>query len=157
MTAVGRPILAEYVRNGWLLVPIPQGRKGPVTAKWNTRELCIADPEIAEWLDGNVGLAHSYSGTCAIDVDDVVQCTVWLAERDINLTALLDAPDATGITLTESFAMLPTAAVSGFYFAHPKSHYFGVARVGEDQLVEYAVRRGVDLEQARQWLRPNLD
>ncbi len=70
---------------------------------------------------------------------------------------LLHATDATGITLTESFAMLPTAAVSGFYFAHPKSHYFGVARVGEDQLADYAKRRGVSLDQARQWLRPNLD
>ena len=70
---------------------------------------------------------------------------------------LLDAPARTGITLTESFAMLPTAAVSGFYFAHPRSAYFGVARVGEDQLVDYAQRRGVSLDQARQWLRPNLD
>jgi 5-methyltetrahydrofolate--homocysteine methyltransferase len=70
---------------------------------------------------------------------------------------LLDAPAKTGITLTESFAMLPTAAVSGFYFAHPQSHYFGVARVGEDQLADYAQRRGVSLDQARQWLRPNLD
>ena len=70
---------------------------------------------------------------------------------------LLDAPARTGISLTESFAMLPTAAVSGFYFAHPQSHYFGVARVGEDQLADYAERRGVGLDQARQWLRPNLD
>jgi 5-methyltetrahydrofolate--homocysteine methyltransferase len=70
---------------------------------------------------------------------------------------LLDAPAATGITLTESFAMLPTAAVSGFYFAHPDSTYFGVARIGEDQLADYAARRGVSLEQSRQWLRPNLD
>ncbi len=70
---------------------------------------------------------------------------------------LLDAPARTGISLTESFAMLPTAAVSGFYFAHPDSAYFGVARVGEDQLSDYAARRGVSLEQARQWLRPNLD
>ncbi|PZU48586.1 MAG: methionine synthase [Sphingomonas sp.] len=70
---------------------------------------------------------------------------------------LLDAPAKTGVTLTESFAMLPTAAVSGFYFAHPKSHYFGVARIGEDQLADYAERRGVSLDQARQWLRPNLD
>ncbi|WP_194743570.1 methionine synthase [Thermaurantiacus tibetensis] len=70
---------------------------------------------------------------------------------------LLGATEATGITLTESFAMLPTAAVSGFYFAHPRSHYFGVARVGEDQLADYAARRGVSLDQARQWLRPNLD
>jgi 5-methyltetrahydrofolate--homocysteine methyltransferase len=70
---------------------------------------------------------------------------------------LLDAPERTGITLTESFAMWPTAAVSGFYFAHPRSAYFGVARVGEDQLQDYAARRGVSLDQARQWLRPNLD
>ncbi|TPE59081.1 methionine synthase [Sandaracinobacter neustonicus] len=70
---------------------------------------------------------------------------------------LLDAPAKTGITLTESFAMLPTAAVSGFYFAHPRSHYFGVARIGEDQLADYAERRGVSPDQARQWLRPNLD
>ncbi len=70
---------------------------------------------------------------------------------------LLDAPAATGITLTESFAMLPTAAVSGFYFAHPQSHYFGVARIGEDQLQDYAPRRNISQDQARQWLRPNLD
>lgn len=70
---------------------------------------------------------------------------------------LLDATDATGITLTDSFAMLPTAAVSGFYLAHPDSHYFGVARIGEDQVEDYAARRGVPLDQARAWLRPNLD
>ncbi|QHL91287.1 methionine synthase [Sphingomonas changnyeongensis] len=62
-----------------------------------------------------------------------------------------------GATLTESFAMLPTAAVSGFYFGHPQSAYFGVARIGQDQLADYAVRRGVSLDQAQRWLRPNLD
>ena len=70
---------------------------------------------------------------------------------------MLDAHHATGISLTESFAMLPTAAVSGFYFGHPESSYFGVARVGQDQLQDYAVRRGVSVEQATRWLRPNLD
>jgi 5-methyltetrahydrofolate--homocysteine methyltransferase len=70
---------------------------------------------------------------------------------------LLDAGEATGITLTESFAMWPTAAVSGFYFAHPDSQYFGVARIGRDQVEDYAARRGIDLSQAEQWLRPNLD
>jgi 5-methyltetrahydrofolate--homocysteine methyltransferase len=70
---------------------------------------------------------------------------------------LLDAPANTGLTLTESFAMLPTAAVSGFYFGHPQAEYFGVARVGEDQLADYTKRRGVDPETARRWLRPNLD
>lgn len=61
------------------------------------------------------------------------------------------------VTLTENFAMLPTSAVSGFYFGHRNSQYFGVARIGEDQLTEYASRRGVDLDCARRWLRPNLD
>ncbi len=70
---------------------------------------------------------------------------------------LLDAEAATGLELTESFAMFPTAAVSGFYFGHPQAEYFGVARVGRDQLEEYAVRRGVDLPIAERWLRPNLD
>ena len=70
---------------------------------------------------------------------------------------LLDAGETAGLTLTESFAMLPTAAVSGFYFGHPESQYFGVARVGPDQLADYATRRGVDLETAQRWLRPNLD
>ena len=70
---------------------------------------------------------------------------------------LLDATANTGITLTESQAMLPTAAVSGFYFGHPESEYFGVARIGRDQLEDYAARRGIDLAVAERWLRPNLD
>ena len=70
---------------------------------------------------------------------------------------LLDAPANAGLTLTESFAMWPTAAVSGFYFGHPQAEYFGVARVGEDQLADYTKRRAVDPETARRWLRPNLD
>ena len=70
---------------------------------------------------------------------------------------LLDAEANTGITLTENFAMYPTAAVSGFYFAHPEAQYFGVARIGRDQLEDYAQRRGVDMATAERWLRPNLD
>jgi 5-methyltetrahydrofolate--homocysteine methyltransferase len=70
---------------------------------------------------------------------------------------LLNAQENAGITLTESQAMLPTSAVSGFYFAHPESQYFGVARIGRDQLEDYANRRGVDIAKAERWLRPNLD
>ena len=62
-----------------------------------------------------------------------------------------------GIELTESFAMWPTAAVSGFYFAHPQSQYFGVAKIGDDQRADYAARRAVDLDIATRWLRPNLE
>ncbi len=65
--------------------------------------------------------------------------------------------DPAGVTLTESMAMLPTSAVSGFYFAHRDSQYFGVARIGRDQLEDYAGRRGVSLQEAERWLRPNLD
>ncbi|HEX5182011.1 MAG TPA: methionine synthase [Allosphingosinicella sp.] len=65
--------------------------------------------------------------------------------------------DPAGVTLTESFAMLPTSAVSGFYFGHRDAQYFGVARIGRDQLEDYAKRRGVSVEEAERWLRPNLD
>ena len=71
---------------------------------------------------------------------------------------LLGAEEAVGLTLTDSFAMLPTAAVSGFYFGHPQAEYFGVARIGRDQVEDYAVRRGVSSRRKRRrWLRPNLD
>ena len=73
------------------------------------------------------------------------------------LFELLNATENTGITLTESQAMLPTAAVSGFYFAHPEASYFGVARIGRDQLEDYATRRAMPLPEAERWLRPNLD
>ncbi|MEM9289501.1 MAG: methionine synthase, partial [Pseudomonadota bacterium] len=69
---------------------------------------------------------------------------------------LLSAESTAGMTLTESFAMLPTASVSGFYFSHPEASYFGVGKVGEDQLQSYAERRGADLDIASRWLRPNL-
>jgi 5-methyltetrahydrofolate--homocysteine methyltransferase len=61
------------------------------------------------------------------------------------------------VSLTENFAMLPTSAVSGFYFGHRDSQYFGVARIGQDQLEDYASRREENVETAARWLRPNLD
>ncbi len=72
------------------------------------------------------------------------------------LFRLLNAGQNAGISLTESFAMLPTAAVSGYYFAHPDAQYFGVARIGRDQVEDYARRRGVPVEQAEKWLSPNI-
>ncbi len=73
------------------------------------------------------------------------------------LFELLDAGKTAGLMLTENYAMYPTSAVSGFYFGHPESEYFGVARIGRDQLEDYARRRGVDIATAERWLRPNLD
>ena len=72
------------------------------------------------------------------------------------LFELLDAESRAGISLTESFAMMPTSAVSGYYFAHPDAAYFGVARIDRDQLEDYAKRRGCSIEQAEKWLRPNI-
>ena len=60
------------------------------------------------------------------------------------------------MSLTESFAMLPTAAVAGYYLGHPDSQYFGVARIGRDQLEDYARRRGLPLDEAEKYLRANL-
>jgi len=72
------------------------------------------------------------------------------------LFRMLNAGQGAGIMLTDSFAMLPTAAVSGYYFAHPDAHYFGVGKIKDDQVADYADRRGVSVEQAEAWLRPNL-
>lgn len=72
------------------------------------------------------------------------------------LFALLDAPAQAGLTLTESFAMWPTAAVSGWYFSHPEARYFGVGRVERDQVEDYARRKGMTVADCERWLRPVL-
>jgi 5-methyltetrahydrofolate--homocysteine methyltransferase len=73
-------------------------------------------------------------------------------------TLLFDILDArgAGLELTESFATLPAASVSGIYIHHPEAKYFSVGRVGQDQVVDYARRKGIDVEEAERWLRPNL-
>ncbi len=73
------------------------------------------------------------------------------------LFRLLGATEQAGITLTESFAMVPTAAVSGWYFAHPDAKYFGVAKVERDQVADYAQRKGMSLPDMERWLAPNLN
>lgn len=70
---------------------------------------------------------------------------------------MLDAEANTGVTLTESYAMTPTAAVSGLYFAHPDAKYFGLGKVERDQVADYAVRKGMDLAIMERWLAPNLN
>ena len=72
------------------------------------------------------------------------------------LFRLLEATPRTGITLTESFAMDPPSSVSGLYFSHPESHYFGVGRIDRDQVEDYARRKGWDLATAERWLAPIL-
>ena len=72
------------------------------------------------------------------------------------LFSLLDATATTGIELTEHFAMFPTAAVSGWYFAHPESKYFAVGKIGVDQVEDYAARKGISKAEAERWLAPSL-
>ena len=70
---------------------------------------------------------------------------------------LLDVENAIGVRLTESLAMWPASSVSGYYFANEKSKYFGLGNINEDQLIDYAKRKNIDIEKARKWLSPNLN
>ena len=75
----------------------------------------------------------------------------------LKLFSLLNVTENIGIELTESLAMSPPASVCGWYFAHPQSHYFGLGKIGKDQLKDYAQRKGMSIEDARRWLSPVLD
>lgn len=72
------------------------------------------------------------------------------------LWKLLDVEDTTGIQLTESYAMHPAAAVSGWYFSHPESRYFGVGKIDRDQVSDYATRKAMDIQEVERWLGANL-
>jgi 5-methyltetrahydrofolate--homocysteine methyltransferase len=105
-----------------------------------------------EHLDGESLIREEYQGirpapgypACP---DHTEKATLW---------QLLDADRTAGIRLTESFAMFPTAAVSGFYFSHRQAHYFGVGKIDKDQVVSYAQRKGLELSEAERWLAPIL-
>jgi 5-methyltetrahydrofolate--homocysteine methyltransferase len=77
-------------------------------------------------------------------------------EKDL-IFQLLEVEKRAGLQLTESKAMMPSAAVSGYYFAHPEARYFGIRAIGQDQLVDYAKRRNITLEEAAKWLSPLLN
>ena len=125
---------------------------------------------LAEWLHARVRRDHwGYAGDETLDNAALIE----EAYRGIRpapgypacpehsekatLFAMLDASGNTGLALTESFAMYPAAAVSGYYFSHPRSQYFVVGRVSKEQVADYARRKGVGLEQAERWLASNLD
>ena len=73
-------------------------------------------------------------------------------------TAVMGAAteENTGIEITESYAMYPTAAVSGWYFSHPDSRYFGLGKINKDQVISYSHRKSMDVKQVEKWLSPNL-
>jgi 5-methyltetrahydrofolate--homocysteine methyltransferase len=70
---------------------------------------------------------------------------------------LLEAGSQSGVRLTESYAMLPAAAVSGLYFAHPQARYFAVGKINRDQVEDYAARKKLSLAEVERWLAPNLN
>jgi 5-methyltetrahydrofolate--homocysteine methyltransferase len=72
------------------------------------------------------------------------------------LFELLAPEKNAGISLTDSFAMFPASSVSGYYFAHPKSTYFGLGKIARDQAEDYARRKGMTVEEVERWLAPNL-
>ena len=72
------------------------------------------------------------------------------------LWKLLEVEEKIGVKLTESLAMWPAASVSGYYFANPEAKYFGVGKIKQDQLEDYAKRKGIDISEAEKWLMPNL-
>ncbi|MGB5236377.1 MAG: methionine synthase [Flavobacteriaceae bacterium] len=80
--------------------------------------------------------------------DHLEKLTIW---------EVLDVEENIGVILTENLAMWPAASVSGYYFAHPQARYFGLGKIQTDQLVDYAKRKGIDLEKARKWLAPALN
>jgi len=87
----------QYVASGWALVPIPAGTKGPTSKGWNTRENCITSAEDARRLRGNIGLAHAYSGTCALDIDRLDEARAWFTLNGLDIDRYLAAPDRVGI------------------------------------------------------------
>jgi len=72
------------------------------------------------------------------------------------LFTLLNATENAGIILTDSMAMMPASSVSGYYFSHPKAQYFGIGKIGEDQVADYAKRRGLDIAYVKRWLASNI-
>ncbi|NQU62157.1 MAG: methionine synthase [Rhodospirillales bacterium] len=105
-----------------------------------------------ETLDNDDFIRESYQGIRP--APGYPACPDHTAKGD--LFEMLDAPGNVGIELTESYAMTPASSVSGYYFSHPKSHYFGIGRIGRDQVEDYALRRQMPVPDMERWLAPNL-
>jgi hypothetical protein len=88
----------QYVSRGWVLVPIEHGTKGPNGKGWNTLSHCITQVDQCSRIKGNMGLAHAFSRTAALDLDDILKAAAWLATHGVVLQALLDAPDAVRVS-----------------------------------------------------------
>ncbi len=123
----------------------------------------------AEWLHKQVRGEWGYGTTETLTLEDMIReryrgirpapgypaCPDHTEKR--TLFDLLGAEAASGVTLTESFAMLPAASVSGLYFAHPQARYFAVGKINRDQVEEYATRKQLPVSEIERWLAPNLN
>jgi 5-methyltetrahydrofolate--homocysteine methyltransferase len=123
----------------------------------------------AEWLHKQVRLDWGYGQTENLTNEDMIReryrgirpapgypaCPDH-TEKGI-LFDLLEAGSQSGVRLTESYAMLPAAAVSGLYFAHPQARYFAVGKINRDQVEDYAARKKISLAEVERWLAPNLN
>lgn len=124
---------------------------------------------LAERTHRSARIAWGYGKDESLDYDDLVHekyrgirpapgypaCPDHTQKR--TLFDLLQAEEKTGISLTESYAMMPAASVSGLYFGHPDARYFAVGKIGRDQIEDYARRKSIDPQEAEKWLMPNLD
>jgi 5-methyltetrahydrofolate--homocysteine methyltransferase len=122
----------------------------------------------AEWLHAKVRREWGYGRDESLSTDDLIEekyrgirpapgypaCPDHTEKQAI--FQWLDAGNAAGMTLTESFAMFPAASVSGLYFGHPESRYFAVDRITRDQVHSYAARKGMPVVEVERWLSPNL-
>ncbi|GGK11540.1 hypothetical protein GCM10007962_02170 [Yeosuana aromativorans] len=123
----------------------------------------------AEYLHKQVRAKHwGYATNESLSNDDLIQekykgirpapgypaCPDHLEKETI--WSLLDVEKQIGVTLTESLAMWPSAAVSGYYFANPEAKYFGLGKITDDQVTDYAVRKGISKDKARKWLHPSI-
>ncbi len=122
----------------------------------------------AEWLHAKVRREWGFGRDESLSTDELLEekyrgirpapgypaCPDHTEKQSI--FSLLDAGNATGMSLTESFAMFPAASVSGLYFAHPDSRYFAVDRITRDQVESYAARKGMPVAEVERWLSPNL-
>ena len=124
---------------------------------------------LAEWLHKQIRDAWGFGQDENLKIEDLLRehyrgirpAPGYPASPDhtekITLFALLDAERATGITLTENFAMLPAASICGLYFSHPDSRYFAVGKIGRDQVLDYQRRKGLELRAIERWLGPYLN
>jgi 5-methyltetrahydrofolate--homocysteine methyltransferase len=122
----------------------------------------------AEWLHKRAREEWGYGRDESLSTEDLIK-ELYLGIRPApgypampdhtekrTLFELLNAEKNSGIRLTETCAMLPASSVSGLYFSHPTAQYFSVGKIGQDQLEDYARRKGMDLAEAARWLGPNL-